>query len=231
VTADASGLRRFGTRAEELGDDSLWGADRLFMPREPRTSYPGDESRHEQWRGQIVRFADPLAVVGCSPRSISSATAAWAWVSVSAGCATSTTRSTFRGRDAAGDSTTCCRSWTPGGRRIRSRSTARCCPCPCRPPRSTCARSRPVARRSGWAVRARPRCSGPSASTSSPANPPRRSRGGNRCRGGPGRLLLRLLHGRRVPGRRPEPRREQILVAGGWIESRWRAGVQRFGVC
>ena len=56
-------------------------------------------------------------------------------------------------------------------------------------------------------------------------------RGGNRCRGGPGRLLLRLLHGRRVPGRRPEPRREQILVAGGWIESRWRAGVQRFGVC
>jgi alkanesulfonate monooxygenase SsuD/methylene tetrahydromethanopterin reductase-like flavin-dependent oxidoreductase (luciferase family) len=60
---DANGLRRFSTLIEELGYDSLWGADRLFLPLDLRSPYPGDSSQAERWKGRAVRFADPLAVI------------------------------------------------------------------------------------------------------------------------------------------------------------------------
>ena len=60
---DASALRRFATRVEELGYDSLWGADRLFMPLELNTPYPGGDGQLESYRERVGRFADPLAVV------------------------------------------------------------------------------------------------------------------------------------------------------------------------
>jgi probable F420-dependent oxidoreductase len=61
MLTDAASLRRFATRAEELGYGSLWTGDRLFVPLRPKSAYPGDD--YSFYLERVGRNADPLTLV------------------------------------------------------------------------------------------------------------------------------------------------------------------------
>jgi probable F420-dependent oxidoreductase len=61
MLADAASVRRFAMRAEELGYGSLWAGDRLFVPLQPKSAYPGDD--YSFYLERVGRNADPLTLV------------------------------------------------------------------------------------------------------------------------------------------------------------------------
>jgi alkanesulfonate monooxygenase SsuD/methylene tetrahydromethanopterin reductase-like flavin-dependent oxidoreductase (luciferase family) len=61
--SDAAGLTRFAARAEQMGYDSLWAGDRLFLPVELKTPFPGTAAELEQYQQRASRGTDPFVTL------------------------------------------------------------------------------------------------------------------------------------------------------------------------
>lgn len=57
---DAADVTRFAAGAEQLGFDSLWGNNRLFLPVDLETPYPGNADELQEYLRLCSRYFDPF---------------------------------------------------------------------------------------------------------------------------------------------------------------------------
>lgn len=63
AVGDAASLTRFAARAEQMGYDSLWTGDRLFVPAELKSPYPGTDAELREYLPVGSRNTDPFVLV------------------------------------------------------------------------------------------------------------------------------------------------------------------------
>lgn len=71
AVSDAAGLTRFAARAEQMGYDSLWTGDRLFLPTELNSPYPGDAAQLREYFRIGARNTDPFVLVAIAAAATS----------------------------------------------------------------------------------------------------------------------------------------------------------------